>query len=86
MTDDGKPEGSATPAPRKPPAFEFVVQLTAAGWTVSGRDGGFGPFHSRERAVDLAEGMAHALRQVGETAAVRVVPPGRRAGDPGPSD
>ena len=82
MTKDRTREGSATPAPPKLSGFEFVVQLTAAGWTVSGRDGGFGPFHSRERAVDLAEGMAHALRQVGETAVVRIVPPVRRPGDP----
>jgi len=86
MTNERTPKGCAVPAPGKPSGFEFVVELTAAGWMVKGRGGSFGPFHAREQAVDLAEGMAHALRQMGETAVVRIVPPGGRPGDPIPSD
>jgi hypothetical protein len=86
MTDNPTPKGSANPKPQTPCGFEFVVEQTAAGWMVSGCDDPLGPFHYREQAVDLAEGMAQALRQIGETAAVRILPAGRRPGDRGPSN
>jgi hypothetical protein len=50
----------------------FVVQELAGGWVVV--DGMTnGPFSSKIRAVDLAEGMALAVRATGQTARVVVI-------------
>ncbi len=47
--------------------MKIVVIETRAGWIV--RDGvEMGPFSSRQRAVDLAEGMVQTLREHGEDA------------------
>ena|SRR5258705_13654526 len=45
----------------------FTVCEGKAGWFVQGHDR-FGPFFSKQRAVDLAEGMVAALRAAGEEA------------------
>ncbi len=50
----------------------FVVRELAGGWIVV--DGMInGPFSSKIRAVDLAEGMASAVRATGQPARVVVV-------------
>ena len=74
VTDDRTPEASADREPQKPCGFEFVVEQTDAGWMINGGDDALGPFHYRQQAVDLAEGMAQALRQIGEAAVVRILP------------
>jgi hypothetical protein len=45
----------------------FTVIEEATGWFVKGADR-LGPFFSKERAMDLAEGMVLALRASGEEA------------------
>jgi len=45
----------------------FTVVEEATGWFVNGGDP-LGPFLSRERAQDLAEGMVAAIRACGEEA------------------
>jgi hypothetical protein len=45
----------------------FTVVEKATGWFVTGADP-IGPFFSKERAMDLAEGMVAALRASGEAA------------------
>ena len=45
----------------------FTIIEEATGWFVKGSDR-LGPFFSRERAVDLAEGMVAAIRASGEEA------------------
>jgi hypothetical protein len=54
------------------PAFEFIVELTARGWMVLGGQEPLGPFHAKEHAVDLANGMAVAMRSMGDNVVVRV--------------
>jgi hypothetical protein len=49
----------------------FTVFENASGWFVGGR-GLIGPLPSRERAIDLAEGMAWAVAATGHVAEVRV--------------
>lgn len=47
------------------------VRETAAGWLVEdGRT--FGPFASREQAMNLAFGMAQVLKEAGESASVEI--------------
>lgn len=47
------------------------VRQTAGGWLVEdGRT--FGPFASREQAMNLALGMAQVLNQAGESASVEI--------------
>jgi hypothetical protein len=45
----------------------FTVVEKATGWFVTGADA-IGPFYSKERAIDLAEGMVAAVRASGEAA------------------
>jgi len=45
----------------------FTVVEEATGWFVNGGDP-LGPFVSKQRAVDLAEGMVTAIRACGEEA------------------
>ena len=53
------------------PEVTFVVRAAAGGWIVE--DGTTnGPFFSKTRAVDLAEGMALAVRDAGRQARVVV--------------
>jgi len=51
------------------PEIVFTVREFPAGWVV---EGGVttGPFVSRDRALDLAEGMALAIRDTGQAARV----------------
>jgi hypothetical protein len=52
--------------------FAFVVEFIDGAWMVLGGDAPLGPFFSKERAVDLAEGMAGAMRSMGDEVIVRV--------------
>lgn len=52
----------------------FVVSEIDGGWVVNGASR-LGPFLSRERAMDLAEGMAGALRTRGVDAEVKLEAP-----------
>lgn len=54
------------------PRFRFVVERTPSGWIVVGGDRPFGPFYARENAIDLARGMAEAIRAAGDTVVVEV--------------
>ena len=45
----------------------FTVVEEATGWFVNGGDP-LGPFFSKQRAIDLAEGMVTAIRACGEEA------------------
>lgn len=45
----------------------FTVVEEATGWFVKGADR-LGPFFSKQRAMDLAEGMVAAIRACGEDA------------------
>ena len=45
----------------------FTVVEEATGWFVNGGDP-LGPFFSKQRALDLAEGMVTAIRACGEEA------------------
>ena len=47
----------------------FVVRYADSGWLIEGPTT-IGPFHSRQRALDLADGMAQAIRVAGERARV----------------
>jgi hypothetical protein len=49
----------------------FTVVRTAAGWMVKDHSD-MGPFNAKEQAVDLAEGMAAAIRSNGGEAAAVV--------------
>lgn len=60
----------------------FTVVEETTGWFVKGADR-LGPFFSKQRAMDLAEGMVAALRASGETADLVVEP---RSWSPSPSD
>jgi hypothetical protein len=51
----------------------FTVVEEATGWFVNGGDS-LGPFFSKERALDLAQGMVAAIRAMGEEAEVLVEP------------
>jgi hypothetical protein len=51
----------------------FTVVLETTGWFVHGADR-LGPFFSRQRAMDLAEGMVTAIRATGEDAELVVEP------------
>jgi hypothetical protein len=65
--------------PRDTP-FEFVVENTERGWMILSESQPMGPFFSKEHAVDLAEGMAAAMRRMGDQVVVRVkVTPPRHA-------
>jgi hypothetical protein len=52
--------------------FEFVVEHTRGGWMVLGGPQDLGPFFAKEHAVDLANGMAVAMRAMGDAVLVRV--------------
>jgi hypothetical protein len=58
--------------PTEARTFEFVVEKTDLGWMILNAFEPIGPFYSREQAVDLAEGMAAAMRQMGDRVVVRV--------------
>jgi hypothetical protein len=45
----------------------FTIVEEATGWFVHGADR-LGPFYSKQRAYDLAEGMVSAIRACGEEA------------------
>jgi hypothetical protein len=60
----------------------FTVVEEATGWFVKGADR-LGPFFSKQRAMDLAEGMVAALRASGETADLVVE---ARSWSPSPQD
>ena len=45
----------------------FTVVEEATGWFVNGGES-LGPFFSKERALDLAQGMVTAIRAMGEEA------------------
>jgi hypothetical protein len=49
--------------------MKFTVFEETTGWFVRGGHS-LGPFFSKQRAVDLAEGMVSALRAVGEDAEI----------------
>jgi len=51
--------------------MRFTISEENSGWFVGGRDR-FGPFFSKQRAVDLAEGMVSALRAIGEDAEMHI--------------
>ena len=51
----------------------FTVVEEATGWFVNGGDS-LGPFFSRERALDLAQGMVAAIRALGDEAELVVEP------------
>ena len=53
-------------------SLEFVVEDTDQGWMIFGGQEPIGPFFTREQAMDLATGMATAIRAAGDTAIVRV--------------
>ena len=57
--DDPFPETSVQ-AP-----MQLFVRRVSAGWIVGGLDRWTGPFVSREQVMDLAEGMADAIRSIG---------------------
>jgi len=48
-------------------AVEFRVKRTAAGWVVVGVET-YGPFVTKDQAVDLARGMVSAVRATGKDA------------------
>ncbi|WP_331588419.1 hypothetical protein [Phenylobacterium sp.] len=41
------------------------MERTLSGWVVQGPGRPFGPFHGKANALDLAEGMARAIRAGG---------------------
>jgi len=51
------------------PNVVFVVRNTPVGWVVENHMR-YGPYFSKGRAVDLAEGMAEVLRHHGQSATV----------------
>ena len=53
--------------------FEFVVEHTEGGWMIKNAPQPLGPFFSKAHAVDLAEGMAAAMRVMGDEVVVRIV-------------
>ena len=53
--------------------FEFVVEQTDRGWMILAAPQPMGPFFSKAQALDLAEGMATAMRAMGDLVTVRVV-------------
>jgi len=67
--------------PDETPVFEFLVEHTEHGWMVQSAPLPLGPFSSRAEAgpffikahaIDLAEGMAASMRQLGDQVVVRV--------------
>jgi len=52
--------------------FTFVVEVIEGGWMVLGAPAPMGPYNSKEQAVHLAEGMATAMRLMGDEVVVRV--------------
>ena len=60
----------------------FTVVEETTGWFVKGADR-LGPFFSKQRAMDLAEGMVAALRASGEPADLVVE---ARSWSPSPQD
>jgi hypothetical protein len=58
--------------PEKRP-IEFVIKRRLdSAWMIYGSLDPMGPFHSREHALDLAEGMATVMRSMGDNATVRM--------------
>jgi hypothetical protein len=53
-------------------AFEFLVEYTDRGWMVLNGSEPLGPFFTKEQALDLASGMAAAMRAMGDVVIVRV--------------
>ena len=53
--------------------FEFVVEHTDRGWMILDAQQAMGPFFSKAHALDLAEGMAAAIRAMGDEVTVRVI-------------
>ena len=53
-------------------SFEFLVERTDRGWMIVNGSVPFGPFFSKEQALDLASGMAAAMRAIGDVVIVRV--------------
>jgi hypothetical protein len=58
--------------PNETQTFEFVVEHTRRGWMVLGGLQALGPFFAKEHAVNLANGMAVAMRDMGDVVLVRV--------------
>jgi len=54
------------------PAFEFLVAYTEQGWMVLNGAAPLGPFFTKEQAINLASGMATAMRAMGDVVIVRV--------------
>jgi hypothetical protein len=52
--------------------FEFLVEHTERGWMVLNGPLPLGPFFTKEQALDLASGMATAMRAMGDVVTVRV--------------
>jgi hypothetical protein len=59
--------------PNEKQTFEFVVEHSKGGWMVLGGLQALGPFFAKEHAVDLANGMALAMRTMGDRVLVRVM-------------
>lgn len=58
--------------PQDKRTFEFVVEFRDGGWMIVNAPQPLGPFVSKEHAVSLAEGMADAMRRMGDEVVVRV--------------
>jgi hypothetical protein len=52
--------------------FAFTVEFVDGSWMVLSAGDPLGPFFSKEQAVELAEGMAVAMRMMGDEVVVRV--------------
>ena len=57
----------------EPRTFEFVVEHSDRGWMILSAPLPLGPFFSKAHALDLAEGMATAMRAMGDKVTVRVI-------------
>jgi hypothetical protein len=51
----------------------FTLHLGPGGWRIDGPTS-IGPFHSKDQALDLANGMVQAIRAAGERARVEMQP------------
>lgn len=58
--------------PKQNRTFEFVIEQADSGWMIVNGPCPIGPFFSREQATNLAEGMAQAMRQMGDEVVVRL--------------
>jgi len=58
--------------PNQTRTFEFVIERTELGWMILSDLEPLGPFFSKEHTLDLAQGMAAAMRQMGDVVVVRV--------------